>query len=133
MYPLTINNATTAEQLSLDGFENDDAIAEKRLKEAKEILGDDFTRLKRTIIITYDYFEDAAVNGLEILVDNNFSVIDRLVIQNTNLLVPMMIRLNMITKKKSAEKQKSDRIVKWNANKIRRPITGEENNNGTSN
>ena len=133
MYPLTINNATTTEQLLLDGFENDDMIAEKRLKEAKKILGDDFTRLKRTIIITYDYFEDAAVNGLEILVDNNFSIIDRIAIPEYESPSSDDDTIKHDNQEKSAEKQKSDRIVKWNANKIRRPITGEENNNGTSN
>ncbi|MCT3412747.1 DUF5986 family protein [Lactobacillus helveticus] len=133
MYPLTINNATPTEQLSLDGFENDNAIAEERLREAKKILGDDFTRLKRTIIITYDYFEDEAVNGLEILVDNNFSIIDRLVIPEYKSPSSDDSTTKYDNQEKFAEKQKSDRIVKWNANKIRRPITGEENNNGTSN
>lgn len=133
MYPLTINNATPTEQLSLDGFENDNAIAEERLREAKKILGDDFTRLKRTIIITYDYFEDEAVNGLEILVDNNFSIIDRLVIPEYKSPSSDDGTTKYDNQEKFAEKQKSDRIVKWNANKIRRPITGEENNNGTSN
>lgn len=133
MYPLTINNATPTEQLSLDGFENDNAIAEERLKEVKKILGDDFTRLKRTIIITYDYFEDEAVNGLEFLVDNNFSIIDRLVIPEYKSPSSDDGTTKYDNQEKFAEKQKSDRIVKWNANKIRRPITGEENNNGTSN
>lgn len=133
MYPLTINNATPTEQLSLDGFENDNAIAEERLREAKKILGDDFTRLKRTIIITYDYFEDEAVSGLENLVDNNFSIIDRLVIPEYKSPSSDDGTTKYDNQEKFAEKQKSDRIVKWNANKIRRPITGEENNNGTSN
>ncbi|MCT0197679.1 hypothetical protein EFM06_08495 [Lactobacillus helveticus] len=133
MYPLTINNAMPTEQLSLDGFENDNAIAEERLREAKKILGDDFTRLKRTIIITYDYFEDEAVNGLEILVDNNFSIIDRLVIPEYKSPSSDDGTTKYDNQEKFAEKQKSERIVKWNANKIRRPITGEENNNGTSN
>ena len=88
---------------------------------------------KRTIIITYDYFEDAAVNGLEILVDNNFSIIDRLAIPEYESPSPDDDTIKHDNQEKSAEKQKSDRIVKWNANKIRRPITGEENNNGTSN
>lgn len=133
MYSLTINNANTVEQLSLDGIGNDEARAEERLREAKEILGNNFARLKRTIIITYDYFEDEAVNGLENLVDNNFSIIDRLALPEYKSPSPDDDKTKRNNQEKSSEKQKSGRIVKWNANKIRRPITGEENNNGTSN
>lgn len=133
MYPLTINNDDSAEQLSLDGIGNNKVVAEERLREAKKILGDNFARLKRTIIITYDYFEDEAVNGLEILVDNNFSIIDRLTIPEYKSPSPDDDTTKRDNQEKSTEKQKSGRIVKWNANKTRRAITSEENNNVTSN
>lgn len=133
MYPLTINNDNSVEQLSLDGIGNDKAVAEERLKGAKKILGNAFNQLKRTIIITYEYFEDEAVNGLEILVDNNFNVIDKLVIPEYRSPSPDEGTTKYDNQEQSSEKQKSSRIVKWNANKTRRPITSEENDHVTSN
>lgn len=133
MYPLTINNGASAEQLSLDGIGNNKVVAEKRLKEAKKILGNDFTKLKRTIIITYDYFDDKAVNGLEILVDNNFNVVDEIVIPEYNSPSPDDDITRYDNQKNNVEGHKSDSIVKWNANKAKRPTTSEENNNVTSN
>ena len=133
MYPLTINNGVSAEQLSLDGIGNNKVVAEKRLKEVKKILGNDFTKLKRTIIITYDYFDDKAVNGLEILVDNNFNVVDEIVIPEYNSPSPDDDTTRYDNQKNSVEDHKSDSIVKWNDNKTKRSTRNKENNNGTSN
>lgn len=133
MYPLTINNVASAEQLSLEGIGNNKVVAEKRLKEAKKILGNDFTKLKITIIITYDYFDDEAVNGLEILVDNNFNLIDEIVIPEYKSPSPDDDTTRYDNQKNNVEGHKSDSIVKWNANKAKRPTTSEENNNVTSN
>lgn len=133
MYPLTINNGVSAEQLSLDGIGNNKVVAEKRLKEVKKILGNDFTKLKRTIIITYDYFDDKAVNGLEILVDNNFNVVDEIVIPEYNSPSPDDDTARYDNQKNNVEDHKSDSIVKWNDNKTKRSTRNKENNNGTSN
>lgn len=134
MYPLTINNDDSVEQLSLDGIEISEGVAKKRLKEAKKILGDNFSRLKRTIIITYDYFEEIAVNGVEILVDNNFNIIDKLSIPEYRSPSPDDNKTKQDNKEKLIKPKTSSSIVKWNANKIKRPIAGEEENgNGISN
>lgn len=36
MYPLTINNVASAEQLSLEGIGNNKVVAEKEIKRSKE-------------------------------------------------------------------------------------------------
>lgn len=132
MYTLTASNPVVFKQLSFDGLEvnKDD---EQRLEEAKEILGDDFDLVKRTYIITYDYYEDAAVNGTIFLVDTEFNIIDRAAIPEYKATTPDDEDRSTKHENKKAQKTKTDRIVKWNPNKTKRSTTSRESINDTSN
>ncbi|WP_288557568.1 DUF5986 family protein [uncultured Lactobacillus sp.] len=132
MYALTAANPVVSKQLSFDGLE-DDADGEERLEEAKEILGDNFNRVKRTYIITYDYYEDAAVDGTIFLVDTEFNTIDRVAIPEFKAPTPEDEDRSTEHENKKVQEDKTDRIVKWNPNKTKRSTTNRESINDTSN
>lgn len=132
MYALTASNPVVVKQLSFDGLE-DDVDGEERLEEAKEILGDNFNRVKRTYIITYDYYEDAAVDGTIFLVDTEFNIIDRVTIPEYKAPTPEDESRSTEHENKKVQENKTDRIVKWNPNKTKRSTTNRESINDTSN
>lgn len=132
MYALTASNPVISRQLSFDGLE-DDTDDEQRLEEAKEILGDNFNRVKRTYIITYDYYEDAAINGTIFLVDTDFNTIDTVAIPKYKAPTPDDEDKSIEHENKKVQEAKNDRLVNWNPNKTKRPTTNRESINDTSN
>lgn len=133
MYALTSQNCKKSQQLTLDGLEDPNSSEEYRLEEAKKILGENFTNVKVTYIITYDYFIDAAVNGNIFLVDSNFNLIDTVEIPEYKDPTPTNdVKISTDTEIGYQESH-SNQIVKWKTDKEKRPIQNRKIINDTSN
>lgn len=114
MYLLTATNPDGVEQLSFNVFDEKEKGQNQRLERAKEILGDEFSKVKQTQIITYEYTPNVALKGSIFLVDNQFNIIEEQAI--SDLIDTDNLKIKVGSSTHSTEKENTDsneQLVSW--------------------